>query len=270
MSARRVVVTGIGAVSPLGLTAASTWEGMLSRTLGGGADHPVRPRRIRGSDRRRGPRFRAGIGVRPAPGQAPGPGHAAGPGGRRRRPWPRRSSTSAPIPHRVGVVFGTGIGGIRSLEEGMAVLLRAGPGVGEPLHVADDDPQHGGRAGGHGMGHPGLQLLHGHRLLGVRPGHRRGTRPHPGRPGRRHGLRRERGADHPGRHRRLRGHEGPVDPQRRARGAPPVPSMPGGTASSWGRGPPCWCWRSARRPCAGARRSWPSWPATAPPPTPTT
>jgi 3-oxoacyl-[acyl-carrier-protein] synthase II len=30
-------------------------------------------------------------------------------------------------PHRVGVVFGTGIGGIRSLEEGMAVLSERGP-----------------------------------------------------------------------------------------------------------------------------------------------
>ncbi len=48
-------------------------------------------------------------------------------------------------PERVGVVFGTGIGGIQSLEEGMDVLATPRPRLGEPLHPADDDPEHGGR-----------------------------------------------------------------------------------------------------------------------------
>ena len=49
MCARRVVVTGVGAVSPLGLTAASTWDGLVSGRSGVGAitlfaadDFPVR------------------------------------------------------------------------------------------------------------------------------------------------------------------------------------------------------------------------------------
>jgi 3-oxoacyl-[acyl-carrier-protein] synthase II len=126
MSPRRVVVTGIGAVSPLGLTATSTWEAAASGRSG------VGPISLFHAD---------GFPVRIA---------AEVPGfepevifGRRRAKHLDRVTQLALVataeamegskldigadPHRVGVVFGTGIGGIHSLEEGMTVLAERGP-----------------------------------------------------------------------------------------------------------------------------------------------
>jgi 3-oxoacyl-[acyl-carrier-protein] synthase II len=126
MSPRRVVVTGIGAVSPLGLTAASTWEGAVSGRSGVG---PIT-------------RFDTdGFAVRIAA-EVPEFEPAAVFGRRRAKHLDRVSQLALVAtaeamegakldigadPHRVGVVFGTGIGGIRSLEDGMDVLAERGP-----------------------------------------------------------------------------------------------------------------------------------------------
>jgi 3-oxoacyl-[acyl-carrier-protein] synthase II len=126
MCARRVVVTGIGAVSPLGLTAAATWDGVVRGRSGVG--------RITSFDPQEFPvRIAAEV-----PGFAPETIF-----GRRRARHLDRVTQLALVataeaietsklnvgadPHRVGVVFGTGIGGIHSLEEGMAVLAARGP-----------------------------------------------------------------------------------------------------------------------------------------------
>src|SRR3984957_19849868 len=126
MSARRVVVTGIGAVSPLGLTAASTWEGVVSGRSGVGP--------ITHFDA-------AGFAVRIAAEVRDFEPESVF--GRRRARHLDRVTQLALVataeamessgfdvtanPDRVGVVFGTGIGGIHSLEEGMAVLEARGP-----------------------------------------------------------------------------------------------------------------------------------------------
>ncbi len=126
MSARRVVVTGIGAVSPLGLTAASTWEGVVSGRSGVGPithfDAAGFAVRIAAEVRNFEPELVFG---------------------RRRARHLDRVTQLALVataeamesskfdvranPDRVGVIFGTGIGGIHSLEEGMAVLEKRGP-----------------------------------------------------------------------------------------------------------------------------------------------
>src|SRR6202034_749437 len=126
MSARRVVVTGVGAVSRLGLTAASTCEGIVSGCSGVG---PIT-------------RFdAAGFAVRIAAEVRDFEPESVF--GRRRARHLDRVTQLALVataeamessgfdvtasPDRVGVVFDTGIGGIHSLEEGMAVLETRGP-----------------------------------------------------------------------------------------------------------------------------------------------
>jgi 3-oxoacyl-[acyl-carrier-protein] synthase II len=126
MCARRVVVTGVGAVSPLGLTVASTWAGVVAGHSGAGPisrfDPDGYPVRIAAEVR----------GFEPE----------AVFGRRRARHLDRvtqlalvaaaEAVESAKLdvgadPERVGVVFGTGIGGIGSLEEGLGVLNERGP-----------------------------------------------------------------------------------------------------------------------------------------------
>jgi 3-oxoacyl-[acyl-carrier-protein] synthase II len=122
---RRVVVTGIGIVSPLGLTAAATWEGLEAGRSGvtkisqfDPSEFPVRiAAEVAGFD-------------------------AEATFGRRRARHLDRVSQLALVAakeaidqsgldtaaagDRAGVVWGTGIGGIRALEEGLDVLNTRG------------------------------------------------------------------------------------------------------------------------------------------------
>jgi 3-oxoacyl-[acyl-carrier-protein] synthase II len=126
MLARRVVVTGVGVVSPLGLTAASTWDGLVSGRSG------VRPITLFDP---------AEFPVRIAA-EVPDLDPVAIFGKRRARHLDRVSQLALVAtaeamessklnvgadPHRVGVHFGTGIGGIGSFENGSAVLTERGP-----------------------------------------------------------------------------------------------------------------------------------------------
>jgi 3-oxoacyl-[acyl-carrier-protein] synthase II len=126
MEARRVAVTGVGIVSPLGLTAAATWDGLVSGRSG------VRPITLFDP---------AGFPVRIA-GEVPDFDPVPVFGKRRARHLDRVAQLALVAtaeameasklnvgadPHRVGVVFGTGIGGIGSLEDGVAVLAERGP-----------------------------------------------------------------------------------------------------------------------------------------------
>jgi 3-oxoacyl-[acyl-carrier-protein] synthase II len=126
MCARRVVVTGVGAVSPLGLTVASTWAGVVAGRSGAGPITRFDP---------------DGYAVRIAA-EVRGFEPEAVFGRRRARHLDRvtqlaLAATAEALegakldvgadPDRVGVVFGTGIGGIHTLEEGLAVLNDRGP-----------------------------------------------------------------------------------------------------------------------------------------------
>jgi 3-oxoacyl-[acyl-carrier-protein] synthase II len=125
VSSRRVVITGIGAVSPLGLNAADSWEALLAGRSGvSKISH-----------------FPAdGFPVRIAA-EVPGFDPAATFGKRRAKHMDRVShlglaaaaqaleGSGLPIasdPDRVGVIWGTGIGGIGSLEAGIDVLNERG------------------------------------------------------------------------------------------------------------------------------------------------
>jgi len=126
MSTRRVVVTGIGAVSPLGPTAATTWEGLVSGRSG------VGPITLFDPD---------GFAARIAA-EVVGFDPEAVFGRRRAKHLDRVAQFAlvataeavesskldvAADPHRVGVLFGTGIGGLHSFEEGAALLNDRGP-----------------------------------------------------------------------------------------------------------------------------------------------
>ncbi|MGH8921226.1 MAG: beta-ketoacyl-ACP synthase II, partial [Actinomycetes bacterium] len=123
---RRVVVTGMGAVTPLGLSAESTWEAMLAGRSG------VAP--IVGFDA-------SALPVRIAAEVADFDGVARF-GKRRARHLDRvvqlgLTATAEALenakldvaanPEAVGVIYGTGIGGIQSLVDGIDVLRSRGP-----------------------------------------------------------------------------------------------------------------------------------------------
>jgi 3-oxoacyl-[acyl-carrier-protein] synthase II len=123
---RRVVVTGIGAVSPLGLTVAETWEAMASGTSGVG---PITL-------------FDASeFAVRIA-GEVSGFDPVGIFGKRRSRHLDRVAQLAltatgeaiesakldvAAVSERAAVVYATGIGGLQTLEEGTEVLAARGP-----------------------------------------------------------------------------------------------------------------------------------------------
>jgi 3-oxoacyl-[acyl-carrier-protein] synthase II len=123
---RRVVVTGLGVISPLGLTAETTWEALIAGRSGVGtvegietADLPVRiAAQIRDFD------------------------PIAVFGKRRARHLDRVVQLAlvatnealeqskldiGAAPHRVAVIYGTGIGGLSTLEHGARTLLERGP-----------------------------------------------------------------------------------------------------------------------------------------------
>ncbi len=123
---RRVVVTGMGAVTPLGHDVASTWEAMVAGRSGVGPITAFDPQ---------------GLGVRIAA-EVRGFDPVAHFGRREHRhidrfaqlavAAARQALTASGLdvsaaPGRVGVVFGSGLGGLASIEEGVRVLGERGP-----------------------------------------------------------------------------------------------------------------------------------------------
>jgi 3-oxoacyl-[acyl-carrier-protein] synthase II len=137
-SPRRVVVTGMGLISPLGNDVASSWEGLLAGKSGGGLvtqwettdEYPCRIGcEVKGfepleyMDRRDAKRFdRVAQFAIAASHQAI---TSAG-----LDPLPESVT-----PERVGVVFGSGIGGIATFEEQHRILLERGPSRVSPFFV---------------------------------------------------------------------------------------------------------------------------------------
>ena len=126
MHERRVVVTGVGIVSPLGLNGPDTWLALTEGRSGVGkislfdaSEYPVRiAAEVNGFDaesifgRRRAKHLdRVSQMALVAAGEA----------------LAQSGMDTSSDTDRVGTVWGTGIGGIRSLEEGMAVLRERGP-----------------------------------------------------------------------------------------------------------------------------------------------
>jgi len=131
---RRVVVTGVGAISPLGLDVEQTWQGLLAGRSGASV--------IRAFDAANSP-------VRIAA-EIAGFDPAATFGRRRARHLDRVVQLSlvatkealeaskldiASAAERTGVVYASGIGGIRTLEDGIRTLITRGPAWVNPYVV---------------------------------------------------------------------------------------------------------------------------------------
>ena len=125
MSNRRVVVTGVGAISPLGLDVEQTWKGLIAGRSGiskiTAFDAATSSVRIAGQI----PGFDAGT---PSGGVEPGTSTELSSlrWWRPRKPSKAPSWTSLRRPERIGVVYATGIGGIKTLEDGIRVLVGRG------------------------------------------------------------------------------------------------------------------------------------------------
>ncbi len=123
---RRVVVTGMGAISPVGLTLDGTWESLTAGVSGVAAvdgfesrDLPVRiAAQVKGFEpeevfgRRQARHLDRVVQLALVA---------------TREAMDASKLDVASDPHRVGVVYGTGIGGLTTLEQGSATLLERGP-----------------------------------------------------------------------------------------------------------------------------------------------
>ena len=195
-------------------------------------DHPLRRRRVPGADRGRGQGVRPARLRRQEGGQEERHLHPLRPGGRAASRWRTRASRSTTAnADRVGVVIGSGIGGLPLIEATHQTLLEKGP---EPrlavLHPRPDR-QHGGGPGLDPLRRAGPEHLAGHRLHHRPPRHRRRLPLHPARRGRRHDRRRHRGGDHAARRRPASAPCAPSPPATTSPSRPPAPGTPTATAS---------------------------------------
>ena len=132
---RRVVVTGMGVISPLGLSANETWDGLLAGRSGAARIQRFDPSRldvqfaceVKGFDSRdymeRKEAKRADLFVQYAIGATQQAISNAGMNG------------SVPDPERTGVVIGSGIGGIFTFEEQCRISIEQGPNRVSPFFV---------------------------------------------------------------------------------------------------------------------------------------
>jgi 3-oxoacyl-[acyl-carrier-protein] synthase II len=124
---RRVVVTGIGTLSPLGLDTRSTWEGL---TAGRSAAGPIKhfdasAFSVRFACELPGFCAESFIDKREARKMDPSTQYAAAAS---LMAWKDSGLSDASFnPDRAGVIIGTGVGGIQTLEDQHSVLLEKGP-----------------------------------------------------------------------------------------------------------------------------------------------
>ena len=135
MNRRRVVITGIGAITPLGLDLESTWDGLVSGRSGAG---PI----SRFDASRHSTRFSCEVkGFEPER-------YFAKPEGRRFDIYTQFGLVACDAaiknsgldiaksdPTRAGVIFGTGIGGIHDFESTKELMMERGPDRVSPFFI---------------------------------------------------------------------------------------------------------------------------------------
>jgi len=168
---RRVVVTGVGTVNPLGHDVATPWEAKVAGVSGIRAvtlfDATGFPARIAGEAK--GFDANARFGTRRAL-------HLD-----RFAQFALAATTEAMEmakldvtvdPWRVGVVYGTALRSLRTLEEGLRTLVAKGPGRVSPDMSPNEPRQHGCRRDRHRLGGTWADQLHSHGVRSFGPCHR--------------------------------------------------------------------------------------------------
>jgi len=127
MSERRVVITGLGIISPLGLDLSSTWEGIIAGKSGIGPvtqfDASEYPSRIAGEVKNFDPEKYV-----PAKAVKRYDRFSLFAIASAREAWEDSGlSTDMVDPTRIGTIIGVGIGGLRYLEDNHANLIEGGP-----------------------------------------------------------------------------------------------------------------------------------------------
>ena len=202
---RRVVVTGVGLVSPLGIGTEETWQGLARGPVRCGAHHALRrlaaldPLRLRGE------------GLRPAAlhreegRQEDRPLHPVRDRGRRLRAGGLRARRSRPSSRRsVGVYIGSGIGGFATIEREHSELLKGGPRRISPFFIPAAIVNLAAGWVSIRSRRQGPELRHRDRLHERRPRGRRLVPADPARRRRGDDRGRHRGGHHAARRRRLR------------------------------------------------------------------
>ena len=165
MSERRVVVTGIGVISPVGNDLDTFWKNLTEGRSGisryKAFDSAISIARLPGrsansippstSSRPRTPAARIGL--------------PSSLWRRRKSLWRTPGIDLDNADHeRFGVMVGSGIGGLRSMEEECRRLIRSRPVPCLAIHHCHDDQQHGKRTDLHGIRPAGAEYVHRHRL----------------------------------------------------------------------------------------------------------
>ena len=263
----RVVVTGIGAFTPLGLDMPTTWENLIAGksgidyiTLFDASNMEVKfagevkgfdpTNYINRKDARRMDRF-AQLAV------------AAG--------YQAVKDANLTIDNAnkddIGVFIGSGIGGLTTLFEQAKVLVEKGPDRVSPflapMMIADIAAAQISIA----LGVRGPEYVHDLRLLQRLGRHRRRPRVYQVRRRRGDDCRRRRGHHQPAGHHRLQRSLKPFPPGTTRRRKPPVPSIKTGTALSSARARSSSSWKAWSMPWSGAPISWRKSSATGLPPT---
>ena len=160
-------------------------------------------------------------------------------------PWPTPASTG-PIgdPERFGVMLGSGIGGLKTLEDQHTILMNKGPSRISPFMIPMMISQHGQRHRLDGVRPAGAELRHRLRLRHLRPFHRRSVAHDPR--WRRRCLPRRRLARRAIVPLGIGGfarHEGALHAQRRAARRRRARGTRIATASSWAKARASSCWK---------------------------
>ena len=194
-SERRVVVTGMGVMSAVGIGVQATWDGLVAGRSGVTRIDSFEPERVDSKiaasvgefdashvlDRkelRRADRYtQLGlVAAREALDQAGLPGRLEG-----------------ALAEATGIILGTGLGGVNTLCEQIEINATRGPGPGQPVLRADGHPERRRRPAVDHLRRPRPELRDRVGLCHGRPRDRRIVGDHPPRRRRHHGCRRGRG-----------------------------------------------------------------------------
>ena len=218
---RRVVITGLGAVTPLGNDVRSSWENLVAGRATAGpitafdttgfavtfaceAKDFEPTQWIERKQARRMDRFAQMIVAAAHQAQADA------------------GLEVEPECDRVGVSVATAMGGLKSFEDACETLIERGPERVNPFSITAIIPEHRRRPGLDRARHERSALIPVHRLRRLDDGDRRRPRRDPPRSRRRHARRWQRGADHACRDRRLQRHARALASKRRPRAREPA------------------------------------------------